>query len=70
MKTPSGTLNHLSYLAEMYVDRIFNVDLFFYSIQIKLRPANGSPTQRWVFTRADEGYEHDEQWELDRKSVV
>ena len=27
MKTTSGTLNHLSYLAEMYVDLIFHVDL-------------------------------------------
>ena len=64
MQTPSGTLNHLSYLAEMYVDLIFHVDLFFDSIQIKLRPANGSPTQRWVFTRVDNDYEHDERWEL------
>ena len=66
MKTPSGTLNYLSYLAEMYVDLIFHVDLFFDSIQIKLRPANGGPKQRWVFTRVptDSRYEHDEQWEL------
>ena len=63
MQTPSGTLNHLSYLAEMYVDLIFHVDLFFDSIQIKLRPANGRPSERWLFTRA-RSYEHDEQWEL------
>ena len=66
MKTPSGTLNHLLYLAEMYVDLIFHVDLFFDSIQIKLRRANGRSTERWVFSRVvkDDGYEHDEQWEL------
>ena len=67
MKTTSGTLNHLSYLADLYVDLIFHVDLFFDSIQIKLRPANGRPTQRWVFITQfgkDDGYEHDEQWEL------
>ena len=66
MKTTSGTLNHLSYLADLYVDLIFHVDLFFDSTQIKLRPANGRTTQRWVFTRVgkDNGYEHDEQWEL------
>ena len=64
MKTPSGTLNHLLYLAEMYVDLIFHVDLFFDSIQIQLRPANGSPTERWVFTSVDNGYEDDERWEL------
>ena len=64
MKTPSGTLNHRSYLAEMYADLIFHVDLFFDSIQIQLRPANGRPLQRWLFTRVGNGYEHDEQWEL------
>ena len=65
MKTPSGTLSHLSYLAEeLYVDLIFHVDLFFDSIQITLRPANGRSTQRWVFSRTDNVYEHDEQWEL------
>ena len=64
MKTPSGTLNYLSYLAEMYVDLIFHVDLLFDSIQIKLRPADGSETQRWLFIRIDDIYKHDEQWEL------
>ena len=66
MKTPSGTLNHLSYLAEKYVDLIFHGDLFFDSIQIKLRPANGCSTQRWLFTRVlvDNEYEDDERWEL------
>ena len=63
MKTTSGTLNHLSYLADLYVDLIFHVDLFFDSTQIKLRPANGRPSERWLFTRA-RSYEHDEQWEL------
>ena len=57
-------MNHLSYLAEMYVDLIFNVDLFFDSIQIKLRRADGRSTQRWVFTRVDNGYEDDDRWEL------
>ena len=58
-------MNHLSYLAEMYVDLIFNVDLFFDSIQIELRPAFGTPTQRWVFIPVgDDDYEHDERWEL------
>ena len=38
----------------------FNFDF----IQIQLRPANGSPTERWVFTRVDNGYEDDERWEL------
>ena len=66
MKTFSGSLNHLSFLAEMYVDFIFHVDLFFDSIQIKLCPATGSPSELWLFTRAStvNGYEHDEQWEL------
>ena len=66
MKTSSGTLNHLSNLSEKYVDLIFHVDLFFDSIQIKLRRANGRATERWLFTRPgkDKGYEHDEQWEL------
>ena len=64
MKTPSGTLNYLSYLAEMYVDLIFHVGLFFDSIQIKLRPADGSETQRWFFIGIDDIYKHDEQWEL------
>ena len=48
----------------MYVDLIFHVDLFFDSIQIELRPAFGTPMQRWVFTRVDNDYEHDERWEL------
>ena len=64
MKTSTGTLNYLSYLTEMYVDLIFNVDLFFDSIQIELLPAFETPTQRWVFERVDNEYEDDERWEL------
>ena len=49
----------------MYVDLIFYVDLFFDSIQIKLRRADGDSTERWVFDRVGNDYhEHDEQWEL------
>ena len=64
MKTSFGPFNHLSYLVEMYVDLIFHVDLFFDSIQIRLLPADGDSTQRWVFERVDNEYEDDERWEL------
>ena len=53
MKTSPGTLKHLPYLTEMYVDLIFHVDLFLDSIQIKLRPANGDLTEQWKFSWND-----------------
>ena len=74
--TYSGTLNHLLFLAERYVVLIFPAFFFFFFfffsdsiIQIKLRRANGRPTERWILTPARSDSEsaeddYNERWEL------